>query len=494
MDRRHIVIPALSAAAVVVIAVGAGIVATDHGDSPPAARRHVGSPTLPALATDAGNRADTAAAAVAPERAGKIAAPAPGSGAQTVTIKNPLPAATDALVPAYRLARHEPSKDELLRLAKALGVSGTPQAQGSGWLLGDHDSYVSIDPTPTLDWRFQPGDIACAEGIGAASSGVGATVAGGGSAVSEIAPDKPLSDEPAPNKPSSYQPPPASDGAAVAPAPGPCAGGTVSSGVACAAPDGAETLVACPTPEAKPVATEDAARAAVLSKLGVHADAGDARVDEGYDGVRHVSVSRSVAGRAVVGMTFEIGVDAAGTVVAASGQLAEPVLAGEYPMLPPAELAQSLANTRVRMMMCVQQPGVDGCAPPPPIVVTGASVGLSLTMPSRPRSLRSLASTAASRSRRRLRSAVATARAAASSRCRRSRQARPRARCPLRRRTCPRRLRCACHCPSADGYTAEQRDAERTGQRTRCVRHPQRLGHQQRWAVHRLAAPDCRCG
>ena len=165
--------------------------------------------------------------------------------------------------------------------------------------------------------------------------------------------------------------------------PQPCADVAESSAVACA-PPGAETLVACPTPNAKPVASEDAARTsalALVAKLGLPAQAADVHVDQGYDGVRHVSVQRRIEGRPVEGLATQIAVAVNGAVVSASGQLAEPVVAGEYPMVPAAEATKRIVQTRVRMMLCRQTPGVEGCAPPPPIVVTGASVGLSLVWP-----------------------------------------------------------------------------------------------------------------
>jgi len=156
------------------------------------------------------------------------------------------------------------------------------------------------------------------------------------------------------------------------------------SSVACAPPD-AKTLVACPSPERKPAASEEAARAAALTLLeqleitGVEAD--DVRIDGGFNGLRHVSVRRRVEGLPAEGFGFEIDVDATGRVVSASGQLAEPTLAGNYPVVPARELAQTLASQRMTTMICLTKPGVEGCAPPPPIVVTGARTGLSLAYP-----------------------------------------------------------------------------------------------------------------
>ncbi|MEP7055742.1 MAG: hypothetical protein ABI912_10890 [Actinomycetota bacterium] len=421
MSTRRLLIPAVTAVAVVLIAAGAGVVAHRHGDKAPAAspaKKHPGSPILPALATDTGR--DMAAAGTAqlgaPEQAGKIAAPAPGTGTPSVIVRG-LPTATDALVPAYRLERRKPTADDVTRLGAALGLKGTAQANGSGWVLSDGTRYLAVDPTPGIDWRLGPGDLSCGTGGGTGSStGSGGTPqlgAPAGTVATAVPPDQPVEPNAKPAAPTAAvkpsaigaEKPPATrapdagksaddmpkdlpsaapGGPAGSPITGSCGGGVASSGVACAAPEGAETFVACPTQPAKPVAGENAARAAALAlmdKLGVKAEAADVRVDAGYDGVRHVSVGRRVEGRPVDGMNYELGVDVSGAVVTANGLLAVPVLAGEYPMLPPAELAQTLGNTRVRMMLCRQVKGTDGCAPPPPIVVTGASVGLSLAMP-----------------------------------------------------------------------------------------------------------------
>ncbi|MDQ1709542.1 MAG: hypothetical protein QOG49_927, partial [Frankiaceae bacterium] len=360
---------------------------------------------LPALALDsARNAAAGMAAGTAPQvGAPKIAQPVGGGGSPTVTIKGQLPAATDALFTAYRVQRRAVTRDDVAKLAAALGVKGEPRQQGGSWVVSDGKTSVTVDPTPTLDWRLMPGDGRCGFDPGFTGQGGGtggtadpttaiapvppdATVTGkpapDASAAGKLVATAPAAGKPAPNAPvntSSVNP----DGPETMPSAIGCAGGAVGSGVACAA--GTETLVACTTPPAAPLPSEDVARAAalgLLKSIGLTADAADVRSDDGYDGVRHVVVRRTLDGRPVDGLASEVGVDAGGKVVTASGQLAEPVAAGEYPMVSAAELAQTLVNTRVRMMMCVRDPnGGDGCAPPPPIVVTGATAGLSLVYP-----------------------------------------------------------------------------------------------------------------
>lgn len=389
MANRRLLVPAATAVAVVVIATGAGVVASRHNDGRSSARAQVGSPMLPPLSIGAGSGVTAGLALGAPEGTRKLGAPVSAGGIPTVTIKGELPAAANALVPAYRFVRRQLVRDDIAKLADALGLPGKLQQQGAGWFVADNGRVLSVNPDPTLDWQLMPGEMTCGGGT-TGSSGSGVVPGATGAPDIDIATPAGGVEAPAPGtatKPATEPNELNSEPTQVAPPPvgGDCAlSTTVSSGVACAAPEGAETLVACPTPTAKPVASEDVARAAALAllkKVGVTAEAADVRVDEGYDGVRHVSVRRRVEGLPVEGMTAQIGVDASGAVVTASGQLAEPVLAGKYPMLPPTELAQHIADTRVRMMMCLQKPGVEGCAPPPPIVVTGASIGLSLAFP-----------------------------------------------------------------------------------------------------------------
>lgn len=432
MASRRLLIPAATAIVVVVIATGAGIVVShDRSGGSGVKRPSLGSPKLPALSINGGPGGVTEAAIgtaqlgapragksqlgapqlgapqPADKPAGKIAAPIVG-GTQIVTIKGDLPTATDALVPAYTLTRRTLTREDVVRLAAILGLKGEPKSQAGGWQLSDGAQYLSIAPTPTLDWRFMPADVGCTSG-GGASGGGGVAVGSPGSpgaagtASGNEGPPAPAigvdpkatqatTEDPAtPNtKPTESSkgtesvPPVDAGGPAVTPIPAPCAGTAVSSGVACAAPADGDPQTVCPTQPAKPVATDDKARASaieLLKKLGITAEEGDIRTHQGYDGVRHVSVARRVEGREATGLLLQIDVDVAGTVVSASGQLAEPAAAGAYPMLPPAELAQSLASRRMMTMLCRQEPGVDGCAPPPPIVVTGASIGLSLVYP-----------------------------------------------------------------------------------------------------------------
>ena len=373
---HRLLVPAVSAAAVLAIVAGGAVVAGRDGDRPRGdvsrtTTAPVGSPTLPALQIGSGDNRAVPALGAPEGGTGKIAAPQ--AGAQAVVIKGELPAATDTPVPAYRLARRTVTAAEVAKLAAALGLKGEAQAVSGSWQLIAGAKYLTVDPTPTLDWRMMPGGPACAGGpdspVSVEGSAGDAGTGGADSAASSPA----------------YDPanPEVAGGPATTPIPGAC-GGVSSSAVSCA-PEGAMTLVACPTPTPLPVASDDAAKAAVsalLGKLGVDALPADMRLDAGYDGVRHVSVRRRLEGRPVEGMSWEFGIDVTGAVVTASGQLAEPVVAGEYPMLPPADLAQGLTSSRMRIMLCEQKPGVEGCAPPPPVVVTGASAGLSLAFPS----------------------------------------------------------------------------------------------------------------
>lgn len=381
MNTRRLLVPVASAAAVVAIAVGATVL-TDGDSSRDAdgARAALGSPTLPALVIGGGGAGDAAATALsAAEGTRKIGPPVGGGGTPSVTLKGELPTATDTPVPAYRLARRTVSRDEVAKLAAALGLTGDPQQQGAGWVVSDTSRSLFVEASPMLDWRLMAGEV-CVSIIPGSSAG------GSGS------PDQPVA-EPADGAAVTKGAPapaddPAAGGPALTPVPVGCAGGvvssgSVSSGVACAPPD-AQTLVACPTPEAKPAASEATARAAALEllrKVGLTLDEGDLRVDEGFDGVRRVWLSRRVGGLRVEGTVSEVAVGPDGKVVSAYGQLVEPVAVGAYPMLPPQELAQQLANSRMVAMICEQKPGVEGCAPPPPIVVTGASVGLSVVYP-----------------------------------------------------------------------------------------------------------------
>ncbi len=390
-SSRRILVPLGSAAAVLVIVAGAVFVTNRGGDGD-----DVGSPRLPALAINGGGGVAAAemSAATADQ---KMAAPA--GGAPTIQVKGQLPTATDMPVPAYRMERKTVTREDVVALGAKLGLKGEPQKQGGAWLLSDSGRVLSVDLSPLNDWRMMPGEISCSSAGSTGSSG--GAVDPGGVPAPETVVDPAAGDgrEPAADP---AQPKPAVDPAQPKPAPnnvvedpadsGPApdaqdcsvSSGVVDSGTACAAPEDAKTLVACEQPETKPAASDDVARKAALSLLGeLGIDTKDAavRVDPAYNGIRHVSVTRRLEGLLAIGWQSDVEVDVKGTVVSASGQLAKPVLAGKYPMLPPAELAPQLANTRVTTMMCVQKPGVEGCAPPPPLIVTGAEAGLSLTYP-----------------------------------------------------------------------------------------------------------------
>jgi hypothetical protein len=336
MNTRRFLVPVATAAAVVAIAAGATVVAGRDDDTD--IGTPLGSPTLPALAISGGRGVAMAASDSSAEGADKkIGVPAPGSGIATVTIKGTLPEATEAPVKAYRLVRRPPTREDAVRLAALFGLEGEPRQQALGWTVSDAERVVTVHPGPTVDWQMFQDPARGSNGT--------------------VAPDQP-----------------------------------VSSDASCS-PPGAQTLVACPptpgpTAAPKPLPTVDAARAAaleLLKKLGHQAEPADAHVEEqGHDGLRQVIVRPRVGKQPTDGMFVQVGVDADGVVVNASGQLAEPVAAGQYPMLPPAELAQSIANTRMYTMVCEQKEGVEGCAPPPPIVVTGARAGLSLAYPSDP--------------------------------------------------------------------------------------------------------------
>jgi hypothetical protein len=402
-SSRRLLVPIASAASVLVIVAGAVFVARRDGGGD-----DVGSPRLPALAINSGG--GSAAAMAAGTADSKIAAPA--GGAQKVEIKGQLPAATDALIPAYKLERRTLTRADVDALAAALGLKGSPQQQGAGWVLSDSGRVLSVDASPLLDWRMMPGEISCVS-AGSSGSSVGSTGGGGGIAVDpgtvpapetvvDPAKDAPAATLVAPvppvnataSAPAAVNPPgpkalatkPVTEDPATTPNAPDCSvsSGVVSSGTACAVPDGAKPLVACEAPETKPAASDAVAREAALSLLGqldVDTKGAAVRIDPAYNGIRHVSVIRRIDGLLAVGWQSDVEVDVKGAIASASGALAKPVLAGKYPMLPPGEAAPQLANTRVMAMLCVQKPGVEGCAPPPPIVVTGAEAGLSLTYP-----------------------------------------------------------------------------------------------------------------
>lgn len=121
---------------------------------------------------------------------------------------------------------------------------------------------------------------------------------------------------------------------------------------------------------------EDAVRAAaapVLAALGVDPDA---RVTvTAYDGGGSVQVEPRVGGLPTSGFSTGLGVAADGTLNGASGYLALPEEGAAYPLVD-ARTALDRLPPMAYAMICRMRP--DGsCAPPRPVHITGAELGLS---------------------------------------------------------------------------------------------------------------------
>jgi hypothetical protein len=116
----------------------------------------------------------------------------------------------------------------------------------------------------------------------------------------------------------------------------------------------------------------------VFVAVGVNPDAAKV-VTEG--GQRSLVFSADLAGSTVLGLDTRVSLDEQGKIVDASGWLAKPVASAAYPLISARQAYDQLLR-QPQPMMALDMPcrvvaGVQGCAPIPDRVVTGATLGLA---------------------------------------------------------------------------------------------------------------------
>ncbi|KIF70234.1 hypothetical protein HY68_19405 [Streptomyces sp. AcH 505] len=301
--RHPLAVGAVAAAVLIVAGGGAYFATAASGDGEAKAAHHP-----PKLALD-GYPVPTAATGPAPSAPEGIAPGEPDPGRVTYRAAGKLPAGPEN-ARVYR-AGSGVTAAEVTRLATALGVSGTPQPDGTAWKVGaDKDGsgpLLRVERQAPGSWTFaryapSPGGDNCLKGKACPSGGGGGSVGG-------------------------------------------AAGGVEGGG---------------------PVSEDAAKKAAapVLKAVGQ----GDARLDarQLMGAVRVVNANPLVGGAPTYGWSTGLQIAADGTVSGGSGQLSVPARGDSYPVISAAEALKQLNSTASG----AGRGGVGGCATPEPL--TGA--------------------------------------------------------------------------------------------------------------------------
>src|SRR3954452_3552524 len=316
MSRRRVWAPVALAVAVVAVIVGVTVAVRGGGGT---TSKH------PALLRLAG---DGVPARSAGATAGADSAVRPGGSAYV--IDGALPTGQPADQAVWRVTA--PDADAAQRVARALGLDGTPTSVEGGWVLrASHDLRLAVRDDGSWSYGLdcladQPVedeklDVMCASGTGVA-----------------VAP-------PAPDSPDASAG--AADDAAPTPPPGPAAA------------------------DARTLATP------ILRALGVV----DARisVSEGTP-TTTVQASYDVDGMTTVGLTTTLSFTGDSRLATGDGWLTELTKGDSYPVIT-APRAFELLREQPRPMieMCMRRSdGKPGCADIPPTVITGATLGLTM--------------------------------------------------------------------------------------------------------------------
>jgi len=259
--------------------------------------------------------------------AAQVAA-APGGGAYGLVLRAPLPTATPAPAPVWRLPSAHAA--DATQVAGALGVAGTPTAIDGGWVVRHAGQRLAVradgswtwgmDCSPSVPVQQESLDVMCAS----ASAGGGVAVAPAGA--------------------------PGTSGPLPIPSPPP-SGPTAAEARALAAP--------------------------MLSRLGW----GGAALDVAVGAPTTSVVARqTVDGLATADWTTTLTYDAAGTLTDASGWVGASARGRTYPLISATRAYQQLAAIpRAMPEICqVRKDGKPGCEPIPPTVITAATLGLAL--------------------------------------------------------------------------------------------------------------------
>lgn len=212
--------------------------------------------------------------------AGASGAPAialPSPGAVVYRVEGRLPALVDQAI-VYRVDATGTAA-QVTRLATALGLSGPLRTDASGWTIADGERQLRVERVGGLPWTFS------GSASGTASSGCAVAVPG----------------SPGGDRSTSSTPPPT-----------------------------------CPPTTTVPgLLDERSATQRAIEVLG-HAGidvAGDTVAASGSSEAWTVTFSPLLDGREVLGGTTSVAVGAHGSIVSASGHLAEPSPAGSYPLV-----------------------------------------------------------------------------------------------------------------------------------------------------------------
>ncbi len=338
MDHSHRrrLLPPLAALAAVGLLVGVGVVIdrvrpAGSAGTPPVLRL---LPTAGAAAELAAGGATGAARPGADAPAdrvrgfdGRWAGGWGGGWDGALRLAGPLPTGPGS-ARVYRLGRPAGPPARMVALGRALGLRGEPTTIAGGWRLAGPTGALRVADVAGAPFEFGAVESCltapvCAAGCGRppARPGVGMACAAAKTVTSD------------------------------------CAG----TGCGPAVPDRGRTR---------------AAAAPVLTALGL----GSARVTTEPG---QVSAAPSVDGRPTAGFATVIDVDAAGRVRSASGWLGTVRPGARYPVLTAGATYAALRHRPTGMAhpdLCRQRPDHrPGCAEPPPIVVTGARLGLLLT-------------------------------------------------------------------------------------------------------------------
>ncbi|HZG95930.1 MAG TPA: hypothetical protein VEZ46_14580 [Mycobacteriales bacterium] len=335
---RRLAVPAVSAAAVLAVVVGAA--ALQQSGGPGAQRR-----PLPPLQLGSGAGSGEGAAARADT--GPLPVDAPGIG---YVVRGELPGAPERPVRAYRVRRGTATREQVARLAEALGVPGQPKLGDGGWVVVGGGRTLTVAQGPGMPWNLMLGEQSC---LAARSDGPDIACAGrehpgvaADPATCPVEPARPVEPDPSVESPAGPK---------------------------------------CPEPKQPPMPSEARAREvalAVLGATGTSTDGAAIQLHEGW-GTRMVSVEPRVDGVVVAGWQSMLSIDAQGAVQGANGWLGAAVAADRYPVIS-ADAAVDRLQRVGRIFPAICEPrtdGKEGCQPPPPAVVTGASLGLMFTMP-----------------------------------------------------------------------------------------------------------------
>jgi hypothetical protein len=227
----------------------------------------------------------------------------PGFGGYVLTGTLPT---TPTHAPVWRWADATATSDEIVKLGKLVGVTGTPQRHAHGWLLSSASGEVRVSDRGGHPWSFSRTSPLSCSSFSVDIDDAGDAMSASGCAVAVAAP-----------------PQPALDG-------GPAA-----------------TTPVAPTPPASgpDEAHARAAASALLSGLNI---TGTEQVDVGAP-TSTVTIRQSVGGSTTEGLETTIAVDATG-VEGATGRLEQPTKGDDYPLRTAKDAFADL-NQRPRMML-----------------------------------------------------------------------------------------------------------------------------------------------